>query len=327
MPMNAKQTQVINPILTTVVQGYRDAALVGEALFPRVGVKTTGGQVMEFGKESFREYYTRRAPGSSVKRMSFGFLGKPYALENHALEAPIPREYQRDAEEVPHIDLGKKASEMVMQIHLRELEIGQAAIACNPNNYDADHKLALTGSAQWSDPDSNPKKDIEDAKEAIRATVGIRPNILLLSAKACIALKDHPKLIERYKYTTHETITLNMLAALFEIPKVVVGESVFANENDEFVDIWGNNAILAYVPTSPSSNGEPSYGYTYTMEGHPFVEEPYYEDNIRSWVYGVTFERIPVLSGMSSGFLIQNPRGPVAEQEPEEPEEETQEIE
>ena len=317
MPLNSREIRLkINPILTSIVQGYKDPALVGEALFPRVPVTTTGGQVLEFGKESFKEYNTRRAPGSSVKRMTFGFLGKPYALENHALESPVPRESQRDAETTPHIDLGKKASEMVMQIHLRELEIAQAAIACNSDNYDADHKLALTGSAQWTNPDSNPKKDIEDAKEAIRATVGIRPNVLLLSAKACIALKDHPKLIERFKYTTHETITTGMLASLFEIPKIVVGESVFANEKEEFVDIWGNNAILAYVPTSPSSNGEPSYGYTYTMEGHPLVEEPYYENNTRSWVYGVTFERVPVLSGMLSGFLIQNPRGPVQEQEP-----------
>ena len=307
MPLNHRETRLdVNPILTTVVQGYRDAALVGEALFPRIFVTTTGGQVLEFGKESFKEYYTKRAPGSSVKRMSFGYLGKPYALENHALETTVPRESQRDAETVPHIDIGKRASEMVMQIHLRTLEIAQAAIATNPANYDNQHKVALTGGGKWTDPNSNPKKDIEDAKEAIRSTVGIRPNVLLLSAKAYSALKDHPRLIERYKYTTHETITTNMLTALFEVPKIVVGESVYADENENFLDIWGNNAVLAYVPTSPSSNGEPSYGYTYTMEGHPLVEEPYYENNVRSHVYGVTFERIPVLSGMTSGFLIQN---------------------
>jgi len=301
-----KEIQIINPILTSVVQGYRDAALVGEALFPRVTVTTTGGQVLEFGKESFKEYYTKRAPGSNVKRISFGYLGKPYSLENHALEAPVPRESQRDAEAVPHIDLGKRASELVMQVHLRALEIAQAAIATNPDNYDDDHKVTLTGGAKWTNDGSDPKKDIEDAKEAIRSTVGIRPNVLLLSARAYSALKDHPKLIERYKFTTHETITTNMLTALFEVPKIVVGEAVYANEKDDFSDIWGNNAILAYVPTSPSSNGEPSYGYTYTMEGHPLVEEPYYENNVRSWVYGVSFERVPVLSGMSSGFLIQN---------------------
>lgn len=40
------------------------------------------------------------------------------------------------------------------------------------------------------------------------------------------------------------------------------------------------------------------------MEGHPFVEEPYFERNIKSWIYGVTYERAPVLAGVSAGYLF-----------------------
>ncbi|CAK0772392.1 hypothetical protein WCLP8_4870007 [uncultured Gammaproteobacteria bacterium] len=52
---------------------------------------------------------------------------------------------------------------------------------------------------------------------------------------------------------------------------------------------------------------EPSYGYTYTMKGHPMVEAPYYDNNKRSTIYGVTFERKPVLTGQCAGFLINAP--------------------
>ena len=97
-----------------------------------------------------------------------------------------------------------------------------------------------------------------------------------------------------------------MLAALLELDQVVEGQSMTTNDAGEFQDVWGNYAVLAYVPQSPGGFEEPSFGYTYTMKGHPFVEEPYWENNVKSWIYGVTYERAPVLAGMSAGFLFQS---------------------
>ena len=37
------------------------------------------------------------------------------------------------------------------------------------------------------------------------------------------------------------------------------------------------------------------------------VETPYWDANSKSWVYGVSYERAPVLSGIASGYLIVNP--------------------
>lgn len=306
--MNSAEHQVLNPILTTIVQGYKQGGLVGEELFPRVPVASTGGQILEFGKEAFQAYNTQRAPGASTKRINFGYLGKPYALENHALEATVPREYMRDASAVPGVDLATRSINLVMAVMLKSLEVAQAKIATDPGNYDTDHRVNLTGANKWSNDASNPVVDIEDAKEAIRQTVGVRPNVLLLSPGAYACLKRHPALTERYKYTSPDVITTGMLAAQFEIPRVVVGEAISADARGKFSDIWGNNAILAYVAPGGSTIEEPSYGYTYVMEGHPLVEEPYYLENNRSWIYGVSFERVPVLSGMLAGFLFQNPR-------------------
>lgn len=64
--------------------------------------------------------------------------------------------------------------------------------------------------------------------------------------------------------------------------------------------------ILAYAPATPSGMEEPSYGYTYTMKGHPFVEQGRWDGDTRSWVHGVSYERVPVLSGITAGYLIQN---------------------
>jgi hypothetical protein len=98
-----------------------------------------------------------------------------------------------------------------------------------------------------------------------------------------------------------------MLAALWDLQSVAVGKAVAFDDAGNDIDIWGNNAILAYVPPQTSGMEEPSFGYTYTMQNHPLVERPYYENNARSWIYPVTYERVPVLTGLLSGFLIQSP--------------------
>ncbi len=59
------------------------------------------------------------------------------------------------------------------------------------------------------------------------------------------------------------------------------------------------------MPTQDAALEQPSFGYTYTLKGHPFVEPARWEGGKRSHVYGVTFERKPVLTGIASGFLFQ----------------------
>lgn len=303
--MSSKQVRVIDPVLSTVVQGYRNPELVGMSLFPRVPVQVSGGQVLEFGKESFKLANTLRAPGSVTKRVQFGYLGKPFALQNHALDAAVPREHLRDAAKVPGIDMASRAVKMVMSVMGLKLEYDQSVLARTAGNYDANHKIDLAA-AKWSNDANNPIANIDTAAEAIRSSTGMSPNVLLLSAKAFKAVKRNAFVVDRFKYTSKESITAEMLAALWDIEKVVVGKAVYASDAGVMSDVWGNDAVLAYVPPAPSTLEEPSYGYTYAMEGHPMVETPYYDEGSKSWVYGVAYERSPVLTGITSGYLLQN---------------------
>jgi len=301
------QVRIVDPILTTNVQGYRHPELVGLTLFPAVPVMVSGGRVLEFNKESFKLYNSARAPGSATRRIRFGYLGKPYGLSNHALEAPVPREYLRDASVSPGIDLATRAVNLVRCNQLLELEVEQANLALDATQYDANHKVALSGTSVWTDyANSDPSTDIETAKEAVRASIGLYPNVVTLSAKAFKALKQHPKILDRIKYTGRDAVTTDLLASLWDVPTVRVGMAVTADDAGAFTDVWGNHVVLAYVPSASSGLEEPSYGYTYTMEGHPLVEQPYYDNNAKSWIYGVGYERAPLLTGITAGYLIQN---------------------
>lgn len=306
MPLSNNNVRIIDPILSTYVQGYNQANLVGEHLFPTVPVDRNGGQILEFGKESFKLYNAARSPGSKTKRIEMGYLGKPFSLQHNALEAVVPREWLIDAQ-VPGIDLAQMAISTQMNALLLDREFDQSVLATTAANYDINHKVALTGTSKWSTSTGNPKADIDAAREAIRSSTGQYPNTLLLSAIAFNALRNNPAIIARFQYTSAQSITTDMLAALLDIPEIYVGRAITSTDAGVFSDLWGNNAILAYVPAAPSNLTQPSFGYTYTMRNHPFVEVPYYDPTVKGWVYGVTNDYSPVLSGITSGFLIQTP--------------------
>lgn len=268
--------------------------------------------VIEFGRESFFNYKARRAPGADAINIQFGYEGKPYSLDQYSLDVPVPREHADEAATVPGIDLGKRAVNTAMDTLTLTLEIEQAELASNPASYNAANRLALSGADRWSDPNSTPIADIEDAKSQVRTTSGIEPNRMVIGSKGFTALKNHPKIVERFKYTTADSITAKMLAGLFDLDELAVGKATYVDSNDPgapFREAWGNIAALAYVPTQDAALEQPSFGYTYTLKGHPFVEPPRWEGSKRSHVYGVTFERKPVLTGIASGFLFTNITG------------------
>ncbi|MCB2085052.1 MAG: hypothetical protein KDE07_01220 [Sphingomonadaceae bacterium] len=49
----------------------------------------------------------------------------------------------------------------------------------------------------------------------------------------------------------------------------------------------------------------PSYGYTYRLSGHPFVEAVAWDNDTRSWTNNVIDEQAPEIVGADAGYLIQ----------------------
>lgn len=304
---NNQQVRVIDPILTTFVRGYSNNEFVGSLLFPNVDVDASGGQVIEFGKDGFLLYDTQRAPGAGTKRMEWGYLGKPFALENHALEAVVPDEHGRDAAVVPSIDLAQEAVGLVFDSLGLKLEYQRAKLARDPNNYAASNKVALSGTSQWDTTTGTPKADVTAGASAIRAQTGKKPNVLILPPMGLSKLDRNPDVRDRLKYTSKDTVTAQALANYFEVETVVEGCAVYANQaNGAFIDVWGKDVVMAYVPKNFRSQRAPSYGYTYNLRGHPNVKTPYRDENRESWVYGIKHERNPVIAGAGAGYLIQN---------------------
>ena len=305
--MTPSQARVIDPVLSAVAQGYKNADLVGSALFPYVPVDQRGGKIVSFGKEDFYLYAGARAPGATTKRVVFGYSAGSYALTQFSLEGVVPWELQQESQAVPGIDQASVAVTRVQRIVALNLEKAQADLATTAGNYAASNKnTALTGTSLWSDASaSDPIGDIETGREAIRAQTGRYPNTLILSAKSMKALRAHSKIIDRIKYTGRDIPTVELLASLFGVDNVLIGGAVWADANGTLADVWGKAAVLAVTEIgSVADLGVPSYGYTYRLRGAPIVETPYEDRSAKSWVYPVTDEVQPVIAGASAGYLI-----------------------
>ncbi len=308
--MNTGQARVIDPILSTHAQGYRNAEYIGHLILPIATIPTRGARILKFGKDSFRKQNTRRAPGAEYQRIQYGYASDPVSLHQDALAASVAFENMEEASRVPGIDLATGSVNMVLDVIALGREFETAQLVRNAANYGANNKMAFAGADKWSDPNSDPAKDVKEAKEQVRRRIGRYPNLFQMSPAVFNALSEHPKIKAQFKYTSSDSLTTAMLAKYFDIEDVVVGKAVYLDDNApddaDAKDVWGNDAALVY--SSKGSNYQvPSFGYTYRLKGYPMVMSPYQDNDTDSWVYKMKEEWAPVLSGMDAGFLFQSP--------------------
>lgn len=308
-----------NPILTSLMLGLGQGTMIAEKLFPRLPQALSSVQLAQLGDERLRRYNTRRAPGAATKRVNIKYDGKTYTIDQHSIEVPLPRELLREADESrklnvgAYLDISRIAMVTANDILALGYELDVATLATTAGTYAAGHVLALAGGTKWSAATGTPVTDIRAAAEVIRKKIGKRPNKLTLSADACVAICANAE-VKGYLPTTNlGPATMDQLKTILNVAEIVVGDAVWIDETDVGQDVWGNNAILAYVPSIGGNGGdislaEPGFGFTNVLEGHPFAETPYYENTSKSWVYGATFERRPNVAYNTAAFLFTNPK-------------------
>lgn len=302
--MNASQSRVVDPVLTTVAQGFKNSQLIGSQLFPSVQVRQRAGKVVQFGKEAFYAYETARAPGGKINRVDVGYASQNYALVDHALAGRVPVELMEEAQEVPGINLGQAALSVPLRALSLRLEREQGALAVNAANYGAANKATLAGTSQISDPAGDPISLVEDAKNVIRSKTGMRGNCVWMGAAVFTKLKTNPKIMDRIKYTGRDIPTMELLKSLFDVDYVLIGDALTSDDAGVFTDVWGKSLGVAYVNLGGiAEQGAPTFGYTYQLAGYPSVGAPRYDGDHRIWLYDVFDASQPVITAPDAGFL------------------------
>ena len=308
-----------NPILSSLLLGMGQGTMIAEKLFPRLPQTLSSVQLAQLGDERLRRYNTRRSPGTATKRVNIKYDGKTYTIDQHSIEVPLPRELLREADESrklnvgSYLDISRIAMTTATDILGLGYELDVAELATTAGTYAAGHVLALAGGTKWSAVTGTPVTDIRAASDVIRKKIGKRPNTLTLSADAFSAACMNAEVKSYLPTTLLGPATLEQLKTVFNVAEIVVGDAVWIDGSDVGQDVWGNNAILAYVPKIGGNGGdislaEPGFGFTNVIEGHPFAETPYFENGTKSWIYGATFERRPNVAYNTAAFLFTNPK-------------------
>ncbi len=301
----SKQVRIIDPILSSVVRGYKHAGVIlTEAIFPSVFVAKRGGNIIEFDKTDFRQVTTVRAPGARVGEVQFGHVGKPYSVEDHALAAKVPQEHVQEAAGTPAANQMGIASQSVMTIMQLNLERDQTTLATTADNYAAGNKVTLAGANKWSDTSSDIIGQVEDWKAAVRAKIGMDPNTMVLPFGIRRAIRKHTQLTESIKYTRGGFPSMDQLRDFFELDRIFISKAMTSADGSTLTDVWGKFGWVGFVEPNPSTAGLPSFGYTYTLIGHPSASEIWFDRDTKSWKADVEYSRTPTIAGADAGYLV-----------------------
>ncbi len=127
---------------------------------------------------------------------------------------------------------------------------------------------------KFSDANSDPIKFFDARKRQIRLSGRRTPNKLTLGYDTFLALKEHPDLLERVKYTgsTANPAQVNekVLAELFGVDEVKVLYAAYnaaedGQEDDMQFICEPDGALFSYTTPNPRID-EPSAGYIFTWD-------------------------------------------------------------
>jgi hypothetical protein len=293
----------INAYLSEVARGYTNSAFIAENLFPVIDSELEKVDIFEFNKEAFSVYNTERAIRANSNVVSpKGFNKKSAILTEHDLAYPID---YREEEESKKIKLQLHATNVVTEGLKLKQEKQCADLVQNPDNYPAGNKITLSGNSRFSNYNqSDPVGVIEDAKDAVAGKIAQDPNTMVLGYEAWKILKRHPQIQGLISNNQNKLVTINFLKEIFEIPNIVVGKSVFVNENGDFIKVWGDNIVLAYTSSlSSRTEYDPAFAYTVRKKNALKIDEYTKEGNKVKYIRGTDIYT-PFLVGPEAGYLI-----------------------
>ena len=300
---NLAALRVQDPVLTKLAQGYHNLELIGEVLMPTVEIDKEAGKIPKFGRLAFRLPSTvRNLRGTSNRLDPEDITAIDVALEEHDVEYAI--DYREESEAIFALrQFALNTTQDVIALG-REKEV--ATLALDESKYDAGNKVTLSGTSKITSKQADIFAMFDTGIRAVKRAIGRKPNVCVIAGDVWAALKEHPAVIEKLKYSQVAIVTPEVFAKLIGIDTVKIGEAVY-EESNQLKDIWSDAIVLAYVaPRSTERKGtvyEPSYGYTVRRQGGLFVDT-YKENGGKIEVIRTTDIHKPHLLGASAGYLI-----------------------
>lgn len=251
---------------------------MADKVFPLVPVQHQTDVYFIWSKaDFFRDEAQLRADATESAGTGVNLTTASYSAKVWALHQDIGTQIRANAD--PSVDIDVASTRQLMQKLLirRDRIFMSTYMATGIWGTTATATTAALGGVPgtttpvyWDDDaNSDPFTDIYFAQTTILQNTGYMPNTLVLAWSVFQALRKHPLVVDRIKYTTPTftgTINEALLAQAFGIDRVVVSKAVYNSAPEgaaaSMAFVSGLNALLCYsAPSAGIMN--PSAGYTF----------------------------------------------------------------
>lgn len=287
MPSPTVRDVHVDAILTQLSVAYRQNAanFIAGSIFPEIPVDKQSDLFYVYDKgDWFRDEAELRPPGTESAGSGYRVNKDTYTCPVYAFHKDIDDQTRANYDNPLNPD--RDAVDFVTNRMLMRQERDWASACFGTGKWGLD--LTGVNSApstnqflRWNDASSTPVEDIEGSKVTMLSTTGFLPNTLVLGYEVFRYLKQHPAIYNRLKYTSSENITVEILARMFEVDRVVVATSIVntgnrnaadgavngtGGGNNTFSFVHGKHALLMYVAPTPSLM-TPTAGYRFAWRG------------------------------------------------------------
>lgn len=275
--MPTKGQAHIDRALTNMSVAYiqDESNFIADKVFPQIPVKKQSDVYFVYNKgDFFRDEARVRAGASESVGGEYGVsTDTPYYCRVHAFHKDVTEQDRANYDEP--LDADTDATDFVTQKMLvrREVEWASKYFKAGIWSNERTGKAATPGAnefLQFNDPASDPIKIVADEIVKMAGSTGYRPNTIVMTPAVFYALKNHPDILDRIKYTQKGIVTADLLATLFEVDHFYVAWSVVNTANQGATDqigfVMGKHMLLMYVNPRPAIK-KPSAGYIFTWTG------------------------------------------------------------
>lgn len=277
----------IDAVLSGIMLGRQPSGYIADQLVPILGVNKRSDVYYKTNHLEFRRYQaglTNRAPGTAARKVSFSVSSDTFYAKNFALGADMVVEDIVTADDV--LDWANTHAGLVTDMLKIDYEVRIAGIA----NTQA-HTVTHVATAWSNTTGSRPLDDLDTMREQFRLNTGLLPNVMIYPEEVGVVLRKNDQVRDRLFGDRGGTATDAQIAALVNIPKVLV-PSILINSagmgetlagSGELHGAWAKKVWMAHVNPLPGRQIDtwlqafrwtsPLLGVPWAVQRHPFDSE------------------------------------------------------
>lgn len=221
---------------------------VAHRIFPRISVKNLSDKFDFYPTGYFtRIYDSQRAEEAVANRINYNLSRKSYSCEEYALRTFISDKKRSNVDSQRNLDF--EATMLVQDALLLGAEKRFVDNFLATGVWGLDYKgvaSVATGNqfVKWSDAASDPILDMKKMSKEMLLKGYRRPNTALMTRDVFDVLTEHPDIMARIEYggtpDRPAMITKSAIAALFELDRIEIMDTVYNTAVDGLADANGN---------------------------------------------------------------------------------------